>query len=67
MTYFVVITEGTLAKRLARLLRNNVWKLHRLPESIVLDRGPQFVAEMAKELNNMLEICLTICSKLIEL
>ncbi len=33
-----------------------MWKLHGLPESIVLDRGPQFVAEMTKELNHILEI-----------
>jgi len=27
-----------------------------LPESIVLDRGPQFAAEMTRELNSMLYI-----------
>ena len=48
MTYFVAIIEGTSAEGLARLFRNNVWKLHRLPVS---DRGPQFVAELTKELN----------------
>jgi len=30
--------------------------LHRLPESIILDRGVQFTAEMMRELNNLLEI-----------
>ena len=40
MTHFVAITEGTLAEGLARLFRDNIWKLHRLPESVVLDRGP---------------------------
>ena len=48
--------EGTSAEGLARLFRNNVWKLHELLESIVLDRGPQFTAELMKELNRMLEI-----------
>ena len=33
-----------------------MWKLHRLPESVVLDRGPQFAAELTRELNKMLEI-----------
>jgi len=56
MTYFVATTEGTLAERLARLFRDNVWKLHGLPGSVVLDRGPQFAAELTKELNKMLEI-----------
>jgi len=32
--------EETLAKELARLFKNNVWKLHRLPESIISDKGP---------------------------
>jgi len=56
MMYFVATTEGTSAERLARLFRDNVWKLHGLPESVVLDRGPQFAAELMKELNKMLGI-----------
>ena len=39
MAHLVVTTEGTLAEGLARLFRDNVWKLHRLPESIISDRG----------------------------
>jgi len=42
MVYFIPTTEKTLAEGLARLFRDNVWKLHGLPESIVSDRGPQF-------------------------
>ena len=49
-------TEGTLAEGLARLFRDNVWKLHGLLESVVLDRGPQFAVELTKELNRMLGI-----------
>jgi len=56
MTHFVATTEGTLAEGLARLFKDNVWKLHRLPESMVLDRGPQFVAELTKKLNRILGI-----------
>jgi len=44
MVYFIPTTEKTLAKGLMRLFRDNVWKLHGLPESIILDRGPQFAA-----------------------
>ena len=40
MVYFIPTTERTSAKGLARLSRDNVWKLHGLPESIILDRGP---------------------------
>jgi len=53
MTHFVVATEGMSVEGLARLFRDNVWKLHSLPESVVLDRGPQFTAELTKELNKM--------------
>jgi len=56
MTHFVATTEGTSAEGLARLFWDNVWKLHGLPESVVLDRGPQFAAELTKELNRMLGI-----------
>ena len=56
MTHFVATTEGTSAEGLARLLWDNVWKLHGLPESIVLDRGPQFAVELTRELNRMLGI-----------
>jgi len=56
MTHFVATTEGTLAEGLARLLHDNVWKLYGLPESVVLDRRPQFAAELTKELNKMLGI-----------
>ena len=56
MMHFVATTEGTSAERLARLFRDNVWKLHGLLESVVSDRGPQFAVELTKELNRMLEI-----------
>ena len=56
MTHFVATTEGTLVERLARLFRDNIWKLHRLLESVVLNRRLQFAAELTKELNRMLEI-----------
>jgi len=56
MTHFVATIEGTSAKGLARLFRDNVWKLHRLPKSVVSDRGPQFAAELTKELNKILGI-----------
>jgi len=37
--YFMATTERTTAERLARLFRDNMWKLHRLPERVVSDRG----------------------------
>jgi len=48
--------EKTSAKCLVRLFRDNMWKLHRLLESIILNRGPQFMAGLMRELNKMLGI-----------
>ena len=56
ITHFVTTIEGTSVEGLARLFRDNVWKLHGLPESVILDRGPQFAVELTKELNRILEI-----------
>ena len=56
MVHFIPTTEKTSAEGLARLFRDNVWKLHGLPESIISDRGSQFVAGLMRELNRMLEI-----------
>ena len=56
MSHFVVTTEKTMAEGLVRLFRDNVWKLHRLPESVISDRGPQFAAGLMRELNKMLGI-----------
>ena len=54
--HFVAMTEKITAEELAKLFRDNVWKLHKLPESVILDRRPQFASELMKELNEMLEI-----------
>jgi len=56
MVYFISTTEKTSAEGLARLFRDNMWKLHSLPESIISDRGPQFAAGLMRELNEMLGI-----------
>jgi len=56
IVHFVPTTKKTSAEELARLFRDNVWKLHRLPESIISDRGPQFAAGLMRELNGMLGI-----------
>ena len=43
--------EGT-----ARLFLQYVWKIHGLPTTIVSDRGPQFVSQFWKHLNEQLQI-----------
>ena len=56
MTHFVPTIKRTSIERLAQLFRDNVWKLHGLPDSIISDRGPQFVVDIMRELNYMLGI-----------
>ena len=56
MSYFVVIIEKITVEVLVRLFRNNVWKLHGLPKSIISDRESQFVAGLMRKLNKMLGI-----------
>jgi len=51
IAHFVPTTEKTLAERVARLFQDNIWKLHGLPESIIMDREVQFTVGMMEELN----------------
>jgi len=56
IAHFMPTTEKTTAEGLARMFRDNVWRLHGLPESIISDRGLQFAAGVIKELNKLLGI-----------
>ena len=56
MVHFIPTTEKTMAEGLAKLFRDNMWKLYGLSKSIISDRGPQFTAELMRELNQMLGI-----------
>jgi len=56
ITHFVPTTEKTSAEGVVRLFQDNIWILHGLPESIIIDRGAQFVVRIIKELNSMLGI-----------
>ena len=40
MAHFVITIERTLVEGLMRLFRDNMWKLHGLPESVINNRGP---------------------------
>jgi len=53
MSYFIAITEKIMVEGLARLFRDNVWKLHRLSKSVILDRASQFTIELMRKLNKM--------------
>ena len=44
------------ARGLATLFKDNIWKLHGLPETALSDWGPQFTAEFMHKLNTILGI-----------
>lgn len=57
IAHFVLTSEKTLVvEELMKLLRNYIWKLYGLPESIILNKGLQFVILLIKKLNRVLEI-----------
>jgi len=56
ISHFIMMTEKIIAEGLVKLFRNNMWKLYGLPESMILDKGPQFAMRLMKELNEMLGI-----------
>ena len=56
IAHFMVITEGTSAEGLVRQFQDNVWKLHKLLESVISNRESQFAVELIKKLNKILGI-----------
>ena len=55
MTYFVAITKRMLMEGLVWLFKDNLLKLHKLPEN-VSNKRLQFAVELTKKLNKILEI-----------
>ena len=56
IAYLIATTKEISAERLVRLFRDNMWKLYGSLENMILDKELQFVVELTKELNEMLEI-----------
>ena len=54
--HFIPTVEETSARGTAVLYRDNVWKLHGLPEEIITDKDPRFASDFIKELNTILGI-----------
>jgi hypothetical protein len=52
----LVPCQSTTAPAVARMFLHNVWKLHGLPDTIVSDRGTQFVSAFWDELTKQLKI-----------
>ena len=54
--HFVPTHTTVTASGAARIYLHHIWKLHGLPEGVISDRGPQFVAEFMHELYRLLGI-----------
>lgn len=56
MRHFIPCSTTATARDLTRLFKDYVWKIHGLPNSILLDRSPQFISEFWRELYKLLDI-----------
>ena len=56
LVHVIPTTDKLTSEGMARLFRDNIWKLHGLPEQVISDRGPQFVSAFMRELNRLLDI-----------
>jgi hypothetical protein len=56
VTHFVPCKETYTAEQLAALFRVNIFRLHGIPEKIILDRGSTFVSEFWRALMHSLRI-----------
>ena len=43
-----------LSERIAKIYRDNIWKLHGVPKKILSDRGPQFTLKFMEEFTKAL-------------
>jgi len=54
--HFISTVTTISAAGAAHFFLNHVWKHHGLPQKVVSDRGPQFIAEFTQELYQLLGI-----------
>jgi len=56
MIRLMVTTISISSSEVARIYRNDIWKLHGIPKKIISDRGSQFVSTFMEELCKALGI-----------
>ena len=57
--HFIPTHTMLTASGAAHLYLHQVWKLHGLPENIIFNQGPQFIAEFMKEVSQLLRMGLS--------
>ena len=66
ITYFVTTTKEILVERLARLFRDNMQKLYKLPESVIFNKDLQFAVDLIREfimILSLAQVCYRLTSK----
>ena len=56
MIQLKVTTTNILSERIAKIYRNNIWKLHGVSKKILSDQGPQFASKFMEEFTKVLRI-----------
>jgi len=49
-------TTNISSEGIAKIYRDNIWKLHGVPKNILSNRGPQFASKVIKEFTKVLGI-----------
>jgi len=65
-THFVSTVTTISAARATHPFLNHVWKHHGLPQKVISNRGPQFVAEFTRELYRLLGIKLAATHRVMD-
>jgi len=55
MIQLKAITTNISSEGIAKIYRDNIWKLHGVPRKILSDQGPQFTSNFMKEFTKALE------------
>ena len=56
MIHLKATTTNISSEEIAKIYRDNIWKLHGIPRKILSDRGPQFASKFMEELMKALGI-----------
>jgi len=55
MIQLKAMTMNILVEGIAKIYRDEIWKLHGVPRKILSDRGPQFASRHMEQLTKALE------------
>ena len=56
MIWLFLVSTKITSQGMAKIFRDEIFKLHSIPKKVISDRGPQFVLSFMKELYSQLQI-----------